>query len=681
MHHSNSFSLFKKRSPGSNQDRSPVSAQEGISFVDGLNMKPFLISVGAFQIVSMWGIAPLWLSLFIAVILVLQVAFNISQKVSWFKTPTILLGLILFFLYYQLNFTVEMAGCFLWLALIFKVMELKNRRDVLIFVYTSLYLCAVSLLFSQSIFQVLLQLLLVLACLGVLLTMNGGSALALKSQWRSLASVLTLALPMVVVLFLFFPRLSPLWTIPIKAKQATTGMSDSMTPGDIAELANSDERAFRVTFSEAIPAQSSLYWRGVVMDQFDGRTWRRSKQSQRSVIRRRYDLGRVSETSEAHYDVLLEPHNQTWVYTLEGAQSLSSNLIQRDMGLYDLAVEAIQPVRYRMAIADEQLDPQDASLLAQIPTGALVEGAERQRSPSVLDIRVPERGNPQTKAYVAQLKQSSRSDVEVLIKLLNDFQRQPFYYTLKPPVYGDNFVDGFMFEERRGFCAHYSGSLAYMLRLAGIPARVIGGYQGGERINDGEYLLIRQYDAHAWVEVRLNGLGWVRVDPTAMVAPNRIEQNLAQALSEEGSFLEGNAAARFRHSIGVLSWLARKSDELNYQWQKLVVNYSSDEQFDLFEGIFGNFSWAKLASVLIMPFVLVSVLVGFRYWWRVDRRVQTPTQRRYLRWLTFLGVLGHQRAIGESPRKFSERLERDAAPWLSDKTKAMTQRLEQDDYQ
>lgn len=634
---------------------------------------PQIYMLALIQVLGLWSIAPLWMCLFVVLITTAKWLFP-NAIGGGLRLMLTLAGGAWFLLYFGFNFTVEIAAVFLWLAASLKLLEIKSDKDLKLFVYVMLYVSAVSMLFEQSILHVLLQLLLVMLALSVLLRLHSGQVRWTFTQWRSLCSVLLFALPLVIVLFVFFPRIGPLWTIPVKASSATTGMSDSMSPGDIANLVNSDERVFRASFSGQRPVQSALYWRGLVLDRFDGRRWSRHPKRFVYGSKGRYDLGQNLEAAGDFYQVLLEPHNRLWLYALEGSESMSTHVKRKDMGQFELAVEAIQPVNYRMSYQSPEF------LGRTIPTAYLVSGVDRSTSPSERDLQVPVSGNPETRRYMADLRKRVPSDQALLTHLLREFRNKAFSYSLQPPVLGEHFVDEFLFASRTGFCSHFAGSLAYMLRLADIPARVIVGYQGGEAVEGESYLLVREYDAHAWVEAYISGLGWVRVDPTAMVAPNRIEQNLERALAQEGTFLKDNLAAQWRHGFTALTWLSLKMDKLNYQWQKWVINYSQADQYGVFRKLLGEYSLMRVALVFVSVFVLISILLLLRGWLKAEGRNLSGSQKRYLRWLALYSVLGYPRKIGESPRAYVNRMAEKMPPRLYRFALKETDQLEQREY-
>jgi len=638
--------------------------------VDALSMS----AIALMQAFGYLGVSPVWLCGFV-VLLVSLCWFAKFRLPVFIRSIMVVFGAAWFFLYYGSNLTVEMAASFLFLSASFKLTEIRSKRDCLVYVYIMLYLSAVSLLFNQQLGHVLLQIVTLTLCLNVLLALNGGSLRAFGSQWRSLAKLLVFALPLVIVLFIFFPRLSPLWSIPIKAQQGVTGISDSMSPGDIAELSNSAERAFRVNFSSVVPVQSSLYWRGIVLDQFDGKTWRRNTSNGGEARRGRYQLGEVYDTMSDYYQVMLEPTNQSWVFALNASKPLSNNLAKLDMGVFELSNEAIQPTRYRFSYEEA------AEVLVGIPTARLLDNVERLKGSALIDLQTPEAANNRTRQWVLARQVEVDSDLALVNVLMRIFSTQQFVYTLSPPTLGDDYVDEFIFDTQRGFCAHYAGSLAYMLRVAGIPARVIVGYQGGEYYQEGGYLIVRQYDAHAWVEADIEGLGWTRLDPTAMVAPNRIELNLKEALQNGDAFLAGDPFGAATNSIEMLKWLALKADEVNYQWQKWVVNYSQNDQYSLLSRWLGEYSLSRIVVIFVAVFLAVSLGFVWLYWLTVGAPKLNAAQRSYLRWLSVLAYFGYHRDIGETPRRFLARVQQGKHERLAEKTSLKTEILERTEYE
>ena len=648
------------------------------------NLVPNLIV--ALQLISHYAHTPSWLNFYVGLVIFYSVLIAYRGQVASSSITRVLIAMIsmaVFFLYYRSHYTVDMAVSFLLLSSSLKLLEMRSKKDRVIFAYIMLYLSAVSFLFDQSFLHTLLQLVLLMLCFYLLLRQNGAENLGLlRTQWSALLKIVLYAAPLVIVSFLFFPRLAPLWSIPIKTQHATTGMSDSMSPGDIAELSLSSERAFRVSFSEQIPPPQQRYWRGLVLDHFDGRTWRRSQTDTQLINTRKIDPGIFFGGSSDSYEVMLEPHNQQWVFALEASRVSSSNLIEGDMGLFQLKTEAIQPTHFKFRTVEHRQFNETEKTLP--PTAFKLRDKKRVYSRPKMDLQVPAASNPRTRQFVRSLLRQNPDRVAFINTLMQRFQQQPYFYTLKPPALGANFVDEFLFDSLRGFCAHYAGSLAYMLRLAQIPARVVIGYQGGEVNEQADYLIVHQYDAHAWVEASIPEHGWVRLDPTAMVAPSRILQGLEQAVSDEDTFLEGSPLASVALKIGLFNWMRLRMDELNYQWQKWVVNYNSSEQnslmSDLFGQLFSHNSLARVASIFAATFLVVFVGMSWYLWRLAVPSKYSKAAKRYIAWLYLLRRFGFKRVRGETPRAFLRRVEAGTYPRLAQITRNRTKALEEADY-
>jgi len=586
-----------------------------------------------------------------------------------------------FFLYYKTNFTVDMAASFLLLSGTLKLMELSSDREARIFVYVMLYLSSVSFLFEQGFIYAFVQLAIVLCCLYVLLDLSIPNSSEkpfnlLKGRWVSLFKLLILALPLVIVCFLFVPRISPLWSLPIKNQNSTSGLSETMSPGDIAELAQSADRAFRVQFTGRPPPREQRYWRGFVLDSFDGREWGKTSRSMKFGKTNRYDPGSFYETEKPAYQVMLEPSQQRFAFALEGSEIASSNLKLNDMGIFNLKFDVIQATRYKMSYQSTPIIPWAYT----IPTMAKVANKDRVTTNAHLDLQVPLTGNPQTKAFVNKVKQKYGSPEKILTYLLENFNKTEYFYTLKPDKLGDDFVDEFLFDTKKGFCSHFAGSLAYMLRLADIPARVVIGYQGGEYNENSNYLILYQYDAHAWVEVKLPDFGWVRVDPTAMVAPERILEGLERAVGPDGGFLGDDLFALASHRFEMLNWARLRMDELSYQWQKRVVNYNKSEQYDFIRSILGEFSYYTIAYLFVCAFVLFFIVLSAYAWLNSNLKKSTYAQRKYIIAIGLIGFISRKRKLSETPRSYLRRMKESAHPLIFKTLKRQTEELEYDEY-
>ena len=533
-------------------------------------------------------------------------------------------------------------------AYVMKLLEMAHRRDAYVVVLLAFFVAPLAALFDQSIAgagYILGCLLLVLAALiglhqsdvttGRLRPLKGAGALLLQ------------AIPLMIVMFLLMPRVGALWSVPIQNHKAKTGVTDTMSPGDFSQLGRSAELAFRVSFDGPIPPQRQLYWRGLVLSQFDGRVWSRTRrtslddgallqwygQPQKSwdqMIERRGDPLR--------YSVVIEPTQQPWLYALNTALPESHGVaLTRDFRLM-----SAQPVtskkQYQVASwLDHRIESQNLSL-------------DRRN----IELQLPEGFNPQTVALAQRWRRLESNDRALVQRVLNLYNRE-FIYTLQPPLLGRDSVDEFLFDSQRGFCEHFAGSFVFLMRAAGIPARVVAGYQGGERHPD-NYLLVRQYDAHAWAEVWLPGEGWVSIDPTAHVAPERIEGDIQSLLGDEEGFLADSPASlmRFRH-IGWINRLRLDMEALNYHWALWVLGYDRKQE-SLLRGWLGETSPLRIALALMVTGGGIVLLIGL---WKLipdrPRRID-PLDRQFQALCRKLARLGFTRQPGEGPRSFAERI-------------------------
>jgi len=522
-------------------------------------------------------------------------------------------------------------------AFILKLVEMRSRRDALVLVFLGFFAVATACLFEDGILAAFYYLLPLTALLAALVGLQQ-SALAAdpRASLRLAGSLLAQAAPLMLLLFIFFPRMEPLWSMPGPRDRGVTGLSDSMTPGDIAELGQSGALAFRAAFQGPMPARERLYWRALTLEHFDGRRWSQSVASQHApppVWERRGE--------PVDYSIVMQPSNQPWLYSLDVAASGPGDA--RLMGDFRLQQRrpVDRPLLYRVSSWPDAL---------REPEGA---GPALQRA-----LQLPERGNPRSRAWGVELRRRHQHPEAVVQALLLHFNRESFHYTLKPPLLGHDSVDEFLFASRQGFCEHYASAMTFVLRAAGVPARVVTGYQGGEINPAGNYLLVHQFDAHAWVEYWQPQRGWVTVDPTFQVAPERIQRGLEQALGEEQDFL-GEAPlslARYR-GIGWLNSLRLSWDNLNYAWQRWVLGYQGEQQMQVLRNWFGSADLRLLGLVAVGAVALLLAALAlwlFKPW----RREGDAQQRLFRRFERLLARHGLRREPGEGPRAFAERAAR-----------------------
>jgi transglutaminase-like putative cysteine protease len=530
-----------------------------------------------------------------------------------------------------------------------KLLELAERKDAYVLLFLGYFICITEFLFSQHLLVVVYSLGNVLLVTTALVALHQpGQHRFNRGTMRVAAVMIGQALPLMLVLFFLFPRIGPLWTVPVKSHGAKTGVSDFMKPGDISRLGRSGEVAFRVQFEGDTPHRSRLYWRGLVFSNLQEGAWRSLRYYDMPPAERRPRA--VERRGEpVRYTVIMAATGQNWLYSLRYASSRTAGVMaSSDFRLFN-------PVE----LEDEYLYE-----VTSWPESALEPDLSDWRRET--ERRLPAEGNPRTRRLARELRTAVDSDAGLIEAVLRKFTEEPFVYTLQPPLLDDKDpVDQFLFQSRRGFCEHFAAAFVVLMRAAGVPARVVAGYQGGEINPVNRTVIVHQFDAHAWAEVWLQGEGWVRVDPTAAVSPERIEWGLEEAVAEEGTFLSDSPLSplRFRR-VNWLNQLRLRYDALTYRWQSWVVGFDGDRQLQLLQGWFGEVSGRRLAAVLLGSSALVLLPVALNLLRRPDSRRLRPADRQYLRFCDRMAVLGHPRRPGEGPAAYAERV-RAASPALA----------------
>ncbi|MDK9557739.1 DUF3488 and DUF4129 domain-containing transglutaminase family protein [Marinobacter sp. M216] len=631
---------LKERSGAVSEVPSPTS---------GLPSRAVLWLIGSFALLLTPQLdrLPIWLIAACAVLAVwrcLAQYGRVRLPGRWLRAGIMLVLISVYVATVRGRFSVDTAASFFVLAVGLKWLETRSSRDFYVLFFILVYLSTVNFLFHQEIHWTLVNLAAIAALLVGLQVLNAPDFPgAMKASWRRLGLLLAKTLPIVVFLFVFFPRMSPLWSVPLVSGEARSGISDTMRPGDISSLAQSSERAFRVTFGGEMPAYRDRYWRGLVLDYLDGETWRQVAGGGYQRPGRVALDGGVGDLGPRQYDVLLEPTDKRWAFALENSRAVSANVVEESEDLFRFKRPADTSVRYRLE--REATENRGATSLPP---------AEARRY-----LQLPATGNPRARDLADDLRRRL-TDSEVLQALLTRFREQPYFYTLRPPQMPDNGIDTLLFDAKRGFCAHYAGATVFVLRAAGIPARVVVGYQGGDRGAGGDYLIVRQYDAHAWVEAWIEGRGWVRVDPTAAIAPDRIESGLREAVAEEGSFLEDDWTSPQRYNdIPIIQWASLQLDRINYQWQRWVVGYQGQSQMDLMSRLPGGFGLKEL-GYLSAGIVGAGLLVaGLMSAWQVRMGERRDAFRRIVdTWHLLCFRAGVPVRTGETPTALAERLGR-----------------------
>ncbi len=529
----------------------------------------------------------------------------------------------------------------------FKVLEIRHERDFFIAAFLGYFLVITRFFYTQSIATAAGMIPAVLVITASLIMISDrGRGLSVPAALRFSAKLLLQASPFMLILFVLFPRINgPLWGLPKDAHAGLAGIDDVMEPGSISRLIQSDDVAFRVEFEGRVPEQSQLYWRGPVLWFTDGRAWIRDDTARPAApLRVRGDGVR--------YAVTLEPSNQRWLFALE----MPASAPRQSHVTHDLQFLSWTPVRQRQRYE-----------LTSYPDYYL------DRS-SMADLRRALQLPPYLHKRSVALGRSWRAEesepLAIIERALRLFNEADFYYTLSPPLTRTDTVDDFLFKTRKGFCEHYAAAFVILMRAAGIPARVVTGYQGGNYNPVGDYFIVYQRDAHAWAEVWLDGRGWVRVDPTSAVSPARIQQGIEGALPEairdipfvfNRSLWSRDAWQQLRHT-----W-----DAVNNQWNQWVISYGPQRQMQLL-GELG------LYSVDLKLLALLSVVAGGGVFalltaWLVRERRPHPDPARalYDRFCGKLARRGLGRRPSEGPLAYARRVtgrRRDLAGEVNDIT-------------
>ncbi len=507
-----------------------------------------------------------------------------------------------------------------------KTLELNSRKDFYQFIVLGLFICAGAFLFQQSLgFSVMVALAVIInfAVLLQYFSINTPYHINVKQSTKMLLQ----SLPLAIVLFVVFPRLEPFWQVPM-AKSATTGLSDNVAPGDIANLAKSNELAFRVNFIGDIPAYPQRYWRALVMDEYTGKQWQRSRDKKLSDwldIRNNQSFSPTVSGPAFDYQVIAEPSFKRWLFALDVAKLSHENRSVSSINMrpdYSLQNKNIISKAISYDVSSFYTTAMDVNLNPLI----------RHRT-----LNYPKGSNPKLEQEGQRLKQAFKNPQAIIKNVLARFSEQAYYYTLKPPLLQNNSLDQFYFSTKAGFCAHYASAFTFLMRAAGIPARMVTGYMGGEYNPDGNYFSIYQSDAHAWSEVWLEGKGWQRIDPTAAVDPLRVEQGFSESLSAEQNSLNNEYFnLRSYKSFQLLNTLRLKLATIDYQWTLWVVGYSSKKQFDLLSSWFGRMTSWKTGLIMAISLIFVMFMLWYLQRHQRVKHKQKPWLNLYQQGLALL---------------------------------------------
>jgi len=546
---------------------------------------------------------------------------------GWLVNLIALVGAVGVGIHFHTIFGKDPGVALLTLFLSLKLFETRNRRDAFVVTLLCLFLILSLFFYAQALGTAALMAASTLLVTATLVVLQR-SATPPKPALRTAGLLLAQALPFMVLLFILFPRVSgPLWGLPADANSGRSGLSETMSPGSISQLSLSEAIAFRVRFIGKQPAQDKLYWRGPVLTDFNGLTWRIARPEFPPRMNYR------PEGERYDYELTLEPHGQLWLLALDYPGNALPET--RLTSTYQLLAE--KPVQNRLRLE-----------LRAFPDTR--PGADETAPHLRQALQLPKDGNPQARALADELRQRYRDNPALIDAFLQRIRSEKFIYTLTPPLLGKDTVDDFLFNTRRGFCEHYASAFVFVMRAAGIPARVVTGYQGGEINPVDGYLLVRQSDAHAWAEVWLAGEGWRRVDPTAAIAPNRVENNLAAAVPSSDPL-----PLLTRPELDWLRQARYRWEAVNNAWNQWVLGYDSKKQNALLQKLgLDNPDWKTLASLLAG--LGGGLMLAMSAWVMAQRQRRDPLQTLWQRFSAKLARQGLGRFSWEGPAAYRQRL-------------------------
>lgn len=570
-----------------------------------------------------------------------------SYPGRWVKTLFVFLGVIGLTLGYGTFLGVDPWVGLLIMMFVLKLLEMHNQRDGYVLILLAYFVAMTQFLYNQGIPSTLYMMLCVTMITAALVGLNQTrSHLKPLLTFRKASGLLLQSMPLMIVLFVLFPRIPPLWTVPLQSNIGKTGVTDQMRPGDISELTQSDALVFRATFQGDAPLFSQLYWRGIVLSHLKDETWRQEESKLYGPLLRpgqktSWQNNMELIDSPVKYSVLLEPTNQNWLFSL----TMPEVIAKKGVGMVrDFRFYSVRKINSKLRY--------DVTSWLKYKSDVDLSPFWRYRY-TVL----PEVGNPRSMELAKTLRSKSASDMDYIRSVLGMYNHEEFVYTLNTPILGDDPIDGFLLDSKRGFCEHYAGSFTFLMRAVDIPARVVVGYQGGEYNRIGNYVEVRQYDAHAWTEVWLAGRGWMRVDPTSAVAPERIEKGLESALEDENSFLSNLPLSwmKYRQTLW-LTEIRLQLSAIGYYWDTWIVGYTPSMQMSLLTRYLGALDRKRLGMIMLTVFFSLLAIVAVLILRKRSHKILQPVDREYLRFCEYLAKQGLPRQIGEGPFHYTRRV-------------------------
>ncbi len=597
------------------------------------HLMALLIAVAFIVLPHAWNLPPAIFAFF-SILLIWR--FITIWKKQWLPDKALIFlltisGMVILFAQYHTVFGRDAGTSLFITALGLKLMETRKPKDVILITYLAFIVAASLFLYLQNIFMAAYIFLVCILLFGTLVLINNPRQHLLPTFKQSFI-ILFQALPFMIVMFIFFPRLeAPKWMFLNDSHAAQIGLGNTLEPGSISRLGQSDALVFRVRFSGTIPPPNERYWRGPVFSYTDGKRWSQIKAESNEIKTIKPEFSGTPYV----YTVLQEPQKQNWIFALDLPAKYPAQTVRN--ASYQLLSSKNPQNR-----AEYQITSYTKFNTGQITQKEMVD-----------NLQLPERPSKKLVDLVAKLKGSSQNPRQLIKNTLNFFSNSDFYYTLRPPLMPEKPIEAFLLEHRRGFCSHYATAFVYLMRIAKIPARVVTGYQGGKFNEMGNFLEIRQANAHAWTEVWLEREGWIRIDPTAAIAPERIEQDVnidLQIAYGEVNFLRNqseNILGKWLKHAGLI-W-----DNVDYHWQLWIINYASSNQKSLLQ-LLGIQRLEMLGYLLIGIFsVLTSVLIFIMFY-----KKHTPDDivlSIYQRFCSKIATKGLIQTTGEGAKDFAHR--------------------------
>lgn len=572
---------------------------------------------------------PFWFTILILALWSYVYFYYDPITVEKYKNIAPLLGVAAFFgviAGFNFKYSMDVSVAALAVLMAIKPLEIKTARDYQVALFIAIFFTFISVFYFSTLFSTIYIFLCLLFILLILNLLENGNGTFKKSA-NLILKMATFAVPLTVLLFFIFPRVQvSLWSLS-SGDRGRSGFSDNFRIDDIRNLAMNDDPAFRVEFNGEIPSKSDLYWRGIVFNSFDGTYWRRgSEMPGRSTP--------IRGGQEVRYRVVLEPHDSRWLFSLDIPESWEGN----GRITADHTFRSIQEIH----------DTYSYEVISRINAEVY-----RDKSFAKETLYLPDSFNPQARALAASWKDTGTTQM-ILAQALNYFKENKFKYSLETSALGRNSIDDFLFSDRRGYCEHYASALAFLMRAAGVPSRVIGGYLGGDINEVGGYLIVRQSEAHVWVEI-WDGNKWIRVDPTAYVAPARLTDGVRGVISEEDlPYLKNER--RWGELYKLWNNLYLRLDAVNFAWSLWMESYSVKSQMEILKN-FGfdpkdkRISLILIGGTLALLFFTVVIVL-----WRISKSSQVKIDDISRSYLKLLSKLRVQKPDYMGPLEFSSML-------------------------